>query len=120
MESMQIVIHCSLSGGISCRGTRLVYDRHLWQEIPLRKRFSGEMRTILKEVRRGDGIDLEFKYDIPSDKHKLLKTACAFVTGNGRRIIIGVDDDGTIVCVDGIVGSKNGTVQEDDNNLSKS
>ena len=51
-----------------------------------------EDRTMLaQEIANGETDTLEFKRDVPSEKLKILKTACAFANGNGGRIVIGVD-----------------------------
>ena len=55
---------------------------------------------LIDEIRNGETDTLEFKRDVPSDKLHLLKTACAFANCNGGRIVVGVDDDRTIVGVD--------------------
>lgn len=60
-----------------------------------------EDRTMLaQEIANGETDVLEFKRDVPSEKLKILKTACAFANGNGGRIVIGVEDNGTVVGVD--------------------
>ena len=55
---------------------------------------------LIDEIRAGETDTLEFKRDVPSDKMRLLKTACAFANCNGGRIVVGVDDDRTVVGVD--------------------
>ena len=55
---------------------------------------------LVDEIKAGETDTLEFKRDVPSDKLRLLKTACAFANSNGGRIVVGVDDDRTVVGVD--------------------
>ena len=58
------------------------------------------MKTLAEEIANGETTELEFKRDVPSEKLKLLKTAVAFANCNGGRIVVGVDDDRTVVGVD--------------------
>ena len=58
------------------------------------------MKTLAEEIANGETAELEFKRDVPSEKLKLLKTAVAFANCNGGRIVVGVDDDRTVVGVD--------------------
>ena len=55
---------------------------------------------LIDEIRAGETDTLEFKRDVPSDKLRLLKTACAFANCNGGRIVVGVDDDRSVIGVD--------------------
>ena len=61
---------------------------------------------LIEEIRKGESDELEFKRDVPSEKVKLLKTVCAFANCNGGRIIVGVDDNHTVVGVDGMSAFK--------------
>lgn len=55
---------------------------------------------LIDEIKAGETESLEFKRDVPTNALKILKTACAFANGNGGCIVVGVDDDATIVGVD--------------------
>jgi ATP-dependent DNA helicase RecG len=44
-------------------------------------------------IQQGEGYNLEFKESIPND---LARTICGFANGNGGKILIGVNDKGTI------------------------
>lgn len=59
-----------------------------------------DIRTRLEEhLYRGEGETIEFKRELPRNKDKLLKTVAAFANGEGGVILVGVDDDGTVVGV---------------------
>ena len=58
------------------------------------------MAMLSDDIRAGETDTLEFKRDVPSDKLRLLKTACAFANCNGGRIVVGVDDDCSVIGVD--------------------
>ena len=55
---------------------------------------------LIDEISAGETDTLEFKRDVPSDKLRLLKTACAFANCNGGRIVVGVDDDRSVIGVE--------------------
>lgn len=48
-------------------------------------------------ISRGEGFQIEFKRDIPERHERLLKHVAAFANGDGGTILLGVDDDGTVV-----------------------
>ena len=51
-------------------------------------------KMLIDEIRNGETDTLEFKRDVPSDRLRLLKTACAFANCNGGRIVVGVENSG--------------------------
>ena len=55
--------------------------------------------TIEQRLREPEGKQLEFKRDLSSPK-PLMKTLVAFANTAGGQLIIGVDDDGTVLGVD--------------------
>ncbi|MEA1884246.1 MAG: ATP-binding protein, partial [Thermotogota bacterium] len=54
------------------------------------------MFLILNEIKKGESKILEFKKELPRKDH-LIKTVIAFSNTSGGKLIIGVDDKGTIV-----------------------
>lgn len=56
-------------------------DEELSKELP-----------VLRE--RGEGVDLEFKADFPSQAHDLAEEIAAFASSGGGQVLIGVSDDG--------------------------
>jgi len=67
-----------------------------------------DKQTELKGIiARGENETTEFKEEIPSRIEKLTKTVAAFANGNGGVIIVGVDDDGTIIGINGNVNKEN-------------
>ena len=61
-----------------------------------------EALPVLRE--RGEGQALEFKREFPSQAHELAKEIAAFATSNEGIILLGVEDNGAIV---GLEGMKN-------------
>ncbi len=55
--------------------------------------------TIEQRLSEPEGKQLEFKRDLSSPK-PLMKTLVAFANTAGGQLIIGVDDDGTVLGVD--------------------
>jgi len=57
------------------------------------------LRELKQLVSLGEGISLEFKRRVPRDE-RIAKEVIALANTNGGRILLGVDDDGTITGVD--------------------
>ena len=55
---------------------------------------SKELRGLRTE---GEGPTLEYKREFPAQAHEMGTEIAAFATSGGGRILIGVDDDGTLV-----------------------
>ncbi len=53
--------------------------------------------TFLEKVKKGESRTLEFKEKIGKNKLNLLKTIVAFSNGSGGEILVGVDDNGSII-----------------------
>ena len=51
---------------------------------------------------RGEGQDIEFKKEFPEHVSSLAKEIAAFATSNTGTILIGVDDDGDLVGLEGL------------------
>lgn len=61
--------------------------------------------TILKMISKGESLTVEFKHGSITDISAIYRVMCAFANSKGGHIILGVDDNGTIVgceskCVD--------------------
>ena len=56
-----------------------------------------DWQDILNRIETGESHSTEFKRGIGSDLAPVGKAICAFANGNGGLIIIGVNDDGSIV-----------------------
>ena len=54
---------------------------------------------IKKLLSQGEGLTLEFKLATKALPSSLFETVCAFLNRNGGTVILGVDDNGTIVGV---------------------
>ncbi|MBR7152467.1 MAG: putative DNA binding domain-containing protein [Candidatus Methanomethylophilaceae archaeon] len=50
-------------------------------------------------ISAGEGMNLEFKGALPNESTKWLKTIVAFANGNGGTLVVGVDDNRTIMGV---------------------
>jgi predicted HTH transcriptional regulator len=57
------------------------------------------LRELKQVVSLGEGISLEFKRKVPRDE-RIAKELIALANTHGGRILLGVDDDGTITGVD--------------------
>lgn len=55
----------------------------------------GDSKYIQSLIDQGEGLNLDFKYNI-SDSKKIAKTLIAFVNTNGGKLLIGVKDNGSI------------------------
>ena len=51
---------------------------------------------------QGEGLELEFKQEFPSNASKLAQEIAAFATTDGGTIILGVADDGTLIGIPGL------------------
>lgn len=51
---------------------------------------------LLSLCERGEGINLEFKRELPTQFRDIAKTIAAFASSSGGQILVGVGDDGTI------------------------
>ena len=56
------------------------------------------LEEIKRLVARGEGRHLEFKRRVP-EPERVAKEVVAFANSGGGRLLLGVDDDGTIVGV---------------------
>lgn len=65
------------------------------KEIPT-SRSSLKLSDLKNLIKTGEGICLEFKRTIPSAE-KIARELCAFANTNGGTLLIGVDDDGTLI-----------------------
>jgi ATP-dependent DNA helicase RecG len=61
-----------------------------WADAELSKELPG-LRT------EGEGPTLEYKREFPAQAHEMGTEIAAFATSGGGRILLGVDDDGTLV-----------------------
>jgi ATP-dependent DNA helicase RecG len=57
-------------------------------------------KTIKQLLKKGEGIDLEFKEAKSSLNKSFWETVCAFLNRDGGKILLGVDDNGAITGVD--------------------
>ena len=57
-------------------------------------------KTIKHLLKKGEGIDLEFKEAKSSLNKSFWETVCAFLNRDGGKILLGVDDNGAITGVD--------------------
>ena len=57
------------------------------------------LRELKQIVSLGEGVSLEFKRKVPRDE-RIAKELIALANTHGGRILLGVDDDGTITGVD--------------------
>ncbi len=56
--------------------------------------------NLLKLIKQGEGISVEFKKSKRSLNKDVFETVCAFLNRNGGHIFLGVDDDGRILGVE--------------------
>lgn len=59
---------------------------------------TSELR-VTELVRRGEGLNVEFKEEPPRDEHQLLDTVVAFANTNGGTVLVGVTDNCVITGV---------------------
>lgn len=64
------------------------------------KRSEMDYLDVKNLAQTGEGTFLEFKRTIPS-AHKIAREIAAFANTNGGTLLIGVDDDGSLIGVDG-------------------
>ena len=57
-------------------------------------------KTIKRLLKKGEGIDLEFKETKSELSKSFWETVCAFLNRDGGKILLGVDDNGEITGVD--------------------
>ncbi|MFM7458938.1 MAG: helix-turn-helix domain-containing protein, partial [bacterium] len=57
-------------------------------------------KTIKRLLKKGEGIDLEFKEAKSELSKNFWETVCAFLNRDGGKILLGVDDNGEITGVD--------------------
>ena len=60
----------------------------------------GEDMSIMENIKKGEGYDLEFKLVPNEERIKYLKTVVAFANGKGGSILFGVANDGTVRGID--------------------
>ncbi len=58
---------------------------------------SKKIKSLLSQ---GEGLTIEFKESKSKLNKDLYESVCAFLNKNGGHILLGVDDDGFVVCVD--------------------
>jgi predicted HTH transcriptional regulator len=69
----------------------------MYDLFPVRSPLS--LQDLKNLVKTGESLFLEFKRTIPSPE-KIAREICAFANSNGGTLIIGVDDDGSLVGVE--------------------
>lgn len=55
---------------------------------------------ILQIIDKGEGINIEFKKSKYKLNRDVFESVCAFLNRNGGHLLLGVDDDGTIIGID--------------------
>jgi len=79
--------------------SRFARARPVSAEHHVNDRTDMTLRELKQLVTLGEGVSLEFKRRVPRDK-RIAKEVIALANTRGGRILVGVDDDGTITGLD--------------------
>ena len=55
--------------------------------------------TMTENKLYGESQNIEFKREIPNNHVKFLKDVIAFSNSSGGKIMLGIEDDGTVYCI---------------------